>query len=73
MEIKTNSMINNETNDEYFIPIEPDHAIALTMNFPQFSENNFPHFYKKVNKQCTWFYLFLEYIKHGQSFHLEIK
>ncbi len=38
MEIKTNSMINNETNDEYFIPIEPDHAIALTMNFPQFSE-----------------------------------
>ncbi|CAM4764269.1 unnamed protein product [Rotaria magnacalcarata] len=38
MEIKTNSMINNEANDEYFIPIQPDHAVALTMNFPQFSE-----------------------------------
>ncbi|CAF3503035.1 unnamed protein product [Rotaria socialis] len=38
MEIKTNSMINKEANDEYFIPIQPDHAVALTMNFPQFSE-----------------------------------
>ncbi|CAF3389315.1 unnamed protein product [Rotaria socialis] len=31
-------MINKEANDEYFIPIQPDHAVALTMNFPQFSE-----------------------------------
>ncbi|CAF0964427.1 unnamed protein product, partial [Rotaria sordida] len=40
MEIKTTSIINNEINDEYFIPLEPDHALALTMNFPQFSESN---------------------------------
>lgn len=26
-------------NDEYFIPLEPNHALALTMNFPQFSES----------------------------------
>ncbi|CAF1161447.1 unnamed protein product [Rotaria sp. Silwood1] len=38
MEIKTNSIINNENNDEYFIPLEPNHALALTMNFPQFPE-----------------------------------
>lgn len=29
-----------EMNDEYFIPLKPDHALALTMNFPQFSETN---------------------------------
>ncbi|CAF3845494.1 unnamed protein product [Rotaria sordida] len=40
MEIKTTSIINNEINDEYFIPLEPDHALALTMNFPQFPESN---------------------------------
>ncbi|CAF2902734.1 unnamed protein product [Rotaria sp. Silwood2] len=39
MEIKTDSIINNEINDEYFIPLEPDHAVALTMNFPQFPES----------------------------------
>ncbi|CAF4335788.1 unnamed protein product, partial [Adineta steineri] len=40
MEIPTNSTINNDTNDEYFIPLEPNHALALTMNFPQFPEVN---------------------------------
>ena len=38
MEIKTNSIINSDNNDEYFIPLEPNHALALTMNFPQFPE-----------------------------------
>jgi len=40
MEIKTNSIMNNDANDEYFIPFEPNHALALTMNFPQFPESN---------------------------------
>ena len=37
-EINVDSTANNDAVDEYFIPLEPNHALALTMNFPQFPE-----------------------------------
>ena len=38
MEIQAESTINHgDAADEYFVPLKPNHAVALTMNFPQFS------------------------------------
>ena len=38
MEMQAKSTDNHgDTADEYFIPLKPNHAVALTMNFPQLS------------------------------------